>query len=76
MLTPWGYRHLEGLRLTTADLERRGRHPDFGSVTLGQLLSAWVVHDLNHVGQMVDVLARQHADAVGPWRASLGILER
>jgi hypothetical protein len=30
----------------------------------------------DHVGQIVDVLARQHADAVGPWRAFLGILER
>jgi hypothetical protein len=30
----------------------------------------------DHVGQIVDVLVRQHADAVGPWRAFLGILER
>jgi hypothetical protein len=34
------------------------------------------IHDLNHVGQIVDVLARQHTEAVGPWRAFLGILER
>ena len=31
-------------------------------------------HDLNHIGQIADVLARQHAEAVGPWRAFLGIL--
>jgi hypothetical protein len=68
-------RNFEALRLIPADLERRGRHPDFGSVTLGQLLSTWVVHDLNHIGQIVDVVARQHAEAVGPWRAFLGILE-
>jgi hypothetical protein len=66
---------LAELRLTPSDLARRGRHPDFGVVTLGQLLATWAVHDLNHVGQIVDVLARQHTDAVGPWRAFLGILE-
>jgi hypothetical protein len=69
-------RDLEGLRLAPADLERRGRHPDFGPVTLGELLATWAVHDLNHIGQIVDVLARQHAEAVGPWRAFLGILEK
>jgi hypothetical protein len=69
-------RSLDGLRLAPADLERRGRHPDFGPVTLGQLLATWALHDLNHLGQVVDLLARQHAEAVGPWRAFLGILER
>jgi hypothetical protein len=67
---------LDELRLTTGDLSRRGRHPDFGPVTLGQLLATWAIHDLNHLGQIVDVLARQHAEAVGPWRAFLGILDR
>jgi hypothetical protein len=67
---------LEELRLGPRDLERRGRHPDFGVVTLGQLLATWAIHDLNHVGQIVNVLARQHAEAVGPWRAFLGILEK
>jgi hypothetical protein len=42
---------------------------------LGQLLATWAVHDLNHIGQIVSVLARQHTEAVGPWRAFLGILE-
>jgi DinB family protein len=69
-------RDLDALRLTAADLERRGRHPELGPVTLGQLLATWAIHDLNHVGQIVDVLARQHAGAVGPWRTFLGILER
>jgi DinB superfamily len=69
-------RELDAMGLTPGDLERKGRHPEFGPVTLGQLVSTWTVHDLNHLGQIVDVLARQHADAVGPWRAFLGILER
>ncbi len=69
-------RDLDELRLTPGDLGRRGRHPDFGEVTLGQLLATWAIHDLNHLGQIVQVLARQHAEAVGPWRAFLGILEK
>jgi hypothetical protein len=69
-------RELEELGLTREDLERRGRHPDFGQVTLGQLLATWAMHDLNHLGQIITVLARQHGQAVGPWRTFLGILEQ
>jgi NAD(P)-dependent dehydrogenase (short-subunit alcohol dehydrogenase family) len=47
-----------------------------GQVTLGQLFTTWAVHDLNHLAQVVNVLARQHAEAVGPWRAFLGIVEK
>jgi hypothetical protein len=65
-------RDLDELGLTAGDLGRRGRHPDFGQVTIGQLLATWAIHDLNHLGQIVKVLARQHAEAVGPWRAFLG----
>jgi hypothetical protein len=69
-------RELDELRLTPGDLGRKGRHPDFGPVTLGQLLATWALHDLNHLRQIVEALARQHAEAVGPWRAFLGILEK
>lgn len=65
---------LAALNLTPADLERTGRHPDLGSVTLSQLLAAWVAHDLDHVVQICRVLARQYTDAVGPWRAYLRIV--
>lgn len=67
---------LEGLGITAEQLELRGRHPELGTVTLGQLLSTWAVHDLNHVGQVVRVVGRQYASAVGPWKAYLGILNR
>ncbi|HEY7139795.1 MAG TPA: DinB family protein [Methylomirabilota bacterium] len=66
---------LDEMGLAPGDLGRTGKHPDFGRVTLGQLLATWAMHDLNHLGQIVDVLARQHTEAVGPWRAFLGILE-
>lgn len=56
------------------DLETRGLHPELGEVTLRELLATWVVHDLNHIGQIVRVIARQFDDEVGPWRAYLPIL--
>jgi DinB superfamily len=67
---------LEAMGLGDADLSRRGRHPEFGVVTLGQHLSTWVAHDLGHIGQIVRVMARQYTDAVGPWRIYLSILNR
>jgi len=65
-------RMLTGLR--PADLDRRGQHPALGVVTLRQLLSAWVVHDLDHVMQVTRVLAHQYTDEVGPWREYLRIV--
>ncbi len=57
------------------DLDQRGLHPDFGEVRLSQLLATWVVHDLNHVGQIVKTMAKQYSRAVGPWRAYLPIID-
>ena len=67
-------RELAALQLTDADLDRRGRHPELGVVTLRQLLATWAAHDLDHVVQISRVLARQYSDAVGPWRAYLRII--
>jgi hypothetical protein len=65
---------LAALDLTAADLDRRGRHPELGVVTLRQLLATWVAHDLDHVMQISRVLARQYSEEVGPWRAYLRII--
>jgi hypothetical protein len=65
---------LESLGLTPADLERRGRHPELGPVTLGELLATWVAHDLSHIAQIARVMGRQYTEAVGPWRAYLPML--
>ncbi|MBV9928908.1 MAG: DinB family protein [Acidobacteria bacterium] len=65
---------LRGMNLGAGDLVRTGRHPDFGEVTLGQLLAAWVVHDLDHVAQLARTMAKVYAEAVGPWAAYLSIL--
>lgn len=65
---------LTALRLTPADLARRGRHPEFGAVTLGQHLATWVAHDLTHIAQIARAMAQRCRDAVGPWRAYLRVL--
>jgi uncharacterized damage-inducible protein DinB len=65
---------LREMRLTSADLDRTGLHPALGEVTLGQLLATWVVHDLDHVGQIARTMAKAYAGAVGPWSAYLSIL--
>ena len=65
---------LAALRLTEHDLDRRGRHPELGPVTLRQLLATWVAHDLDHVVQISRTMARQYSDEVGPWRAYLRII--
>jgi hypothetical protein len=67
-------RRLAALRLTAADLDRPGRHPAFGRVTLGQHLATWVVHDLDHLAQITRVMGRQYSEAVGPWRQYLRIV--
>ena len=67
---------LAGCSLAPSDLDRRGRHPELGAVTLRQLLSTWVVHDLSHVAQVARVLAKQYSTEVGPWVAYHPILTR
>lgn len=67
---------LAGWRLTEHQLSLEGEHPEFGLVTLRQLLATWVAHDLSHVAQLGRVMAKQYRDAVGPWRAYLPVLDR
>jgi len=62
------------LGLAPADLERLGRHPELGAVTLGQLLATWVVHDLAHLGQIARVLAKARGGEIGPWKAYFNVL--
>ncbi len=61
-------------KLKVTDFTKSGIHPDFGKVTLKQLLSAWVVHDLNHIAQIARVISKQYKKEVGPWSEYLPIL--
>ena len=64
-----------GTLLAEGDLDRSGVHPEFGQVSLAELLATWVVHDLNHLQQIVKTMAKQYTDAVGPWRAYLPVID-
>lgn len=57
-------------------LERKGLHPAFGPVTAAELISAWVVHDLTHLSQIVRVMAGRYRTDVGPYREYLSVLKR
>ncbi|HEU4830118.1 MAG TPA: DinB family protein [Gemmatimonadales bacterium] len=67
---------LVGWELTETQLALRGVHPDFGDVTLRQLLATWVAHDLGHLAQVARVMAKQYREEVGPWRAYLPVMDR
>ena len=60
--------------LDTSQLEKRGLHPELGTVTLGHLLATWVAHDLTHLHQLSRVMAHQVRDEVGPWDIYLGVM--
>ncbi len=66
---------LGSLELDGDALARTGVHPEFGRVTLAQLLSTWVAHDLGHTAQIARVMAKRYRDDAGPWRAYLRILD-
>ncbi|HVF30907.1 MAG TPA: DinB family protein [Pyrinomonadaceae bacterium] len=61
--------------LTEEQLDLEGMHPELGRVTLRQLLATWVVHDLNHVRQMVTSMAKRYEGEVGMWKEYLSILQ-
>jgi len=65
---------VRAMNLIDSDFNRRGLHPELGEVTLGQLLATWVVHDLDHVGQIARTMAKVYTNATGPWIEYLSIL--
>lgn len=67
---------LANWKLAEAQLDLTGRHPALGVVTLRQLLSAWVAHDLGHLAQAARVMAKRYREAVGPFREYLTIMDR
>jgi DinB superfamily len=67
-------RTLQSWGLSDQQLDLAGEHPSLGSVTLRQLLAAWVVHDLGHIAQVARVMAKQYRADVGPWVPYLPVL--
>lgn len=66
---------LKSKNITEKDLNKTGIHPVFGAVTLSQLLSCWMVHDLDHLAQINRIMAKQYKQEVGPWIEFLKILK-
>lgn len=66
---------LQNWNLQPQDLALRGTHPNFGPVTLSQLLATWATHDLTHLHQISRILAYPYREAVGPWSRFLGVLQ-
>ena len=71
-----GIAELKSKKLTEDDFNKKGIHPEFGDVKLYELLSAWVVHDLEHIVQIARVMAKQYKANTGPWIKYLPVLER
>ncbi|MBO6517893.1 MAG: DinB family protein [Bacteroidia bacterium] len=66
---------LERLSLQDDQLNLKGIHPEFGEVSLRNLLASWVVHDLAHFGQISRVMAKQYKGEVGPWINYMSVLK-
>lgn len=66
---------LKNLRLDKADYQKVGIHPEFGKVTVKQLLATWVVHDLTHIAQITRVMAKQYKAEIGPWTKYFRVLD-
>ena len=67
--------NLKSRNLTQDDLQKTGVHPALGNATLQQLLATWVAHDMDHIFQIVRVMAKHYKEDVGPWVEYLRILK-
>lgn len=66
---------LDALRLSESQLRLTGVHPEFGPVTLEQLLACWAAHDMAHAAQLARLLTRSFGQHVGPWRKYFSLLQ-
>ena len=67
-------RQLSAMNPLPQDLDKKGKHPALGTVTLSELLATWAAHDLTHLHQISRVMAVQYREVVGPFRKYLGVM--
>jgi hypothetical protein len=67
-------RALDRWPIDEAAMGATGIHPEFGAVTLEQLLATWVTHDFAHILQIARVAEKHYGQWVGPWRAYFSAL--
>ncbi len=60
--------------LSFNDLLLVGHHANLGRVQLKELMSAWAVHDLGHINQIIRVIAKGFKSNIGPWQPYLDIV--
>ena len=65
---------LDNLQLSAPHLRLTGEHPEFGTVTLDQLMATWATHDMAHVAQISRILTRSLGRHVGPWTKYFSLL--
>lgn len=65
---------LRAWELSPPDLKKEGIHPDFGTVTLQQLIAMWAVHDQAHIYQLARVFVKHYAKDIGPWAKYVRVL--
>ncbi len=67
---------LKMMKLSEDKFILKAIHPGLGEVSMKQLLSAWVAHDLGHIAQISRVMAKQYKEEVGPWNEYLTVMHR
>ena len=65
---------LKSWNLSDADLRKTGIHPEFGEVTLKELLITWAIHDMAHLAQITRVMAKRFSADMGPWRKYISLV--
>ncbi len=66
---------LYAVDLQPSQLGLTGTHPEFGPVTIRQLLATWTAHDLAHILQISRVMAKRLRVEVGPWSQYLSVMK-
>jgi hypothetical protein len=55
-------------RVVAADLKRKARHQELGTVTMGELIHQWAGHDLMHTVQAERAILQPFIEGCGPWK--------
>ena len=69
-----GLAEIRQFEFSQADFQKVGIHPVLGKVTLQELISTWVTHDMTHLGQIARIIAKQNVELVGSFKQYLRIL--
>ena len=67
---------LQSWNLTEEDLNKKGIHPDLGTVNLRELISTWTIHDMVHLNQISRSIVKHYSEDVGPWKKYTKILNQ